>query len=67
LRNTRTPRESTTSGQSIKTRPARAEPITKGEVMLNAQADAQRLLKEGADTWGAKTAQSRSSAPASIT
>jgi len=45
----------------------RAEPITKGEVMLNAQADAQRLLKEGADTWGAKTAQSRSSAPASIT
>lgn len=32
-------------------------------VLVNAQVDAQRLLKEGADTWGAKTAQSRRSAP----
>src|SRR5690625_4824248 len=34
--------------------------------MVNAQADVQRILKEGADTRGANTAQCRRSAPATI-
>ena len=32
--------------------------------LVNAQADAQRLSFEGAETWGAKTTQCRRSAPA---